>query len=133
MKKIVLAIILVIGIICIIYFNINNHNHLEEQWNITLPQDVDLIYDKNPEPSFHNDGIYYEVYQEKDLVSLSFKNEINQEIENEFIEYSKEANISKDYLPDFSQKYEYYQQKETYNSLIIIRQNQKIYVVSSII
>ena len=75
--------------------------------------------------------IYYEVFEIiKHNSSIDFNNNKNSEIEMIFLEYTSEASISEEYLPCFSNKYQYYTKNKENASLIIINQNQKLYVVS---
>jgi len=115
----------------IYYFNQNNDDYLENNWNLNLKSQANSILKKYPEPSFHNDGIYYEVLETLTYnSSIDFNDNKNSEIETMFLEYTSEANISEEYLPCFSNKYEYYTKNKENASLIIINQNQKLYVVS---
>lgn len=134
MKKRNILIIMFCTIMCvcsICYFKLNNDDYLEDNWNLNLKFQANSIFEKYPEPSFHNDGIYYEVFEIiKHNSSIDFNNNKNSEIEMIFLEYTSEASISEEYLPCFSNKYQYYTKNKENASLIIINQNQKLYVVS---
>ena len=126
---VVFCIILLVG--GIYFFNRNDDDYLENNWNLNLTSQTNSILKKYPEASFHNDGVYYEVLETLTAhSSIDFNDNKNTEIETMFLEYTSEANISEEYLPHFSNKYEYYTKSKDNASLIIIHQNQKLYVVS---
>ena len=130
-KNILIVLFCIILLAGGIYFFKGNDDYLENNWNLNLTSQTNSILKKYPEASFHNDGVYYEVLETlTDNSSIDFNDNKNSEIETMFLEYTSEAKISEEYLPSFSNKYEYFTKSKDNDSLIIIHQNQKLYVVS---
>ena len=106
-------------------------NRISENWNIDFPSENTIVYQVKPSPSFTNDGIYYEVQEVKNKnLPITLSNKKNNEIEEEFHKYIKEAKITQKQLPDFSQDYKYYKKSDIGRSLIVVAQRNKLYIVS---
>ena len=90
-----------------------------------------IVYQVKPSPSFTNDGIYYEVQEVKNKkLPITLSNKKNNEIEEEFNKYIIEAKVSEKQLPDFTQDYKYYKKSDVGRSLIVVAQDQLLYIVS---
>ena len=83
MAMIILIVLIVIGTLFYVYSK--NQNSFVDNWNIKLPDQIVSIYHQYPESSFHNDGIYYEVYDmSHQQLDLSLQSQKNQEDEQNF-------------------------------------------------
>ena len=90
-----------------------------------------IVYQVKPSPSFTNDGIYYEVQEVKNKnLPITLNNKKNNEIEEEFNKYIIEAKVSQKQLPDFIQDYKYYKKSDVGRSLIVVAQDQLLYIAS---
>lgn len=106
-------------------------NYISENWNIDFPSENTIVYQVKPSPSFTNDGIYYEVQEAKNKnLPITLSNKKNNEIEEEFHKYIIEAKVTQKQLPDFSQDYKYYKKSNVGRSLIVVVQDQLLYIVS---
>ena len=63
-------------------------------------------------------------------IDFPSENKKNNEIEEEFNKYIKEAKVSQKQLPDFTQDYKYYKKSDVGRSLIVVAQDQLLYIVS---
>ena len=61
---------------------------------------------------------------------ITLSNKKNNEIEEEFNKYIIEAKVSEKQLPDFTQDYKYYKKSDVGRSLIVVAQDQLLYIVS---
>ena len=106
-------------------------NYISENWNIDFPSENTIVYQVKPSPSFTNDGIYYEVQEVKNKkLPITLSNKKNNEIEEEFNKYIIEAKVSEKQLPGFTQDYKYYKKSDVGRSLIVVAQDQLLYIVS---
>lgn len=132
LKKVLITIItLIIVVIVSTLFHYKNMNYISENWNIDFPSENTIVYQVKPSPSFTNDGIYYEVQEAKNKnLPITLSNKKNNEIEEEFHKYIIEAKVTQKQLPDFSQDYKYYKKSNVGRSLIVVVQDQLLYIVS---
>lgn len=122
---------LIVVVIVSTLFHYKNMNYISENWNIDFPSENTIVYQVKPSPSFTNDGIYYEVQEAKNKkLPITLSNKKNNEIEEEFNKYIIEAKVSQKQLPDFSRDYKYYKKSDVGRSLIVVAQDQLIYIVS---
>lgn len=129
MAMIILIVLIVIGTLFYVYSK--NQNSFVDNWNIKLPDQIVSIYHQYPESSFHNDGIYYEVYDmSHQQLDLSLQSQKNQEVEQNFNQCVEEVNIPEKYLPDFSKDYEYYMKNENGGYIIFIVQNSQLFITA---
>ena len=129
MAMIILIVLIVIGTLFCVYSK--NQNSFVDNWNIKLPDQIVSIYHQYPESSFHNDGIYYEVYDmSHQQLDLSLQSQKNQEVEQNFNQCVEEVNIPEKYLPDFSKDYEYYMKNENGGYIIFIVQNSQLFITA---
>lgn len=133
LKKILVILITLIVVVVIVstllYYK--NMNYISENWNIDFPSENTIVYQVKPSPSFTNDGIYYEVQEVKNKkLPITLSNKKNNEIEEEFNKYIIEAKVSEKQLPDFTQDYKYYKKSDVGRSLIVVAQDQLLYIVS---
>ena len=106
-------------------------NYISENWNIDFPSENTIVYQVKPSPSFTNDGTYYEVQESKSKkLPITLSNKKNNEIEEEFNKYIIEAKVSQKQLPDFTQDYKYYKKSDVGRSLIVVAQDQLLYIAS---
>lgn len=130
-KILVILMILIVAVIVSTLLHYKNMNYISENWNIDFPSENTIVYQVKPSPSFTNDGIYYEVQEAKSKhLPITLSNKKNNEIEEEFKKYIIEAKVSQKQLPDFTQDYKYYKKSDIGRSLIVVAQNQLIYIVS---
>lgn len=61
---------------------------------------------------------------------ITLNNKKNNEIEEEFNKYIIEAKVSEKKLPDFTQDYKYYKKNDVGRSLIVVAQDQLLYIAS---
>ena len=105
-------------------------NYISENRNIDFPSENTIVYQVKPSPSFTNDGIYYEVQEVKNKnLPITLNNKKNDKIE-EFNKYIIEAKVTQKQLPDFTQDYKYYKKSDVGRSLIVVAQDQLLYIVS---
>ncbi len=129
MAMIILIVLIVIGTLFCVYSK--NQNSFVDNWNIKLPDQIVSIYHQYPESSFHNDGVYYEVYDmSHQQLDLSLQSQKNQEVEQNFNQCVEEVNIPEKYLPDFSKDYEYYMKNENGGYIIFIVQNSQLFITA---
>ena len=129
MAMIILIVLIVIGTLFCVYSK--NQNSFVDNWNIKLPDQIVSIYHQYPESSFHNDGVYYEVYDmSHQQLDLSLQSQKNQEVEQNFNQCVEELNIPEKYLPDFSKDYEYYMKNENGGYIIFIVQNSQLFITA---
>ena len=129
MAMIILIVLIVIGTLFYVYSK--NQNSFVDNWNIKLPDQIVSIYHQYPESSFHNDGVYYEVYDmSHQQLDLSLQSQKNQEVEQNFNQCVEEVNIPEKYLPDFSKDYEYYMKNENGGYIIFIVQNSQLFITA---
>ena len=125
---ILMTLIVVVVVSTLLYYK--NMNYISENWNIDFPSENTIVYQVKPSPSFTNDGIYYEVQESKSKkLPITLSNKKNNEIE-EFNKYIIEAKVSQKQLPDFTQDYKYYKKSDVGRSLIVVAQDQLLYIVS---
>lgn len=131
-KKIFIVLMtLIVVVIVSTFLHYKNMNYISENWNIDFPSENTIVYQVKPSPSFTNDGIYYEVQEVKNKsLPITLNNKKNNEIEEEFNKYIKEAKVSQKQLPDFTQDYKYYKKSDVGRSLIVVAQRHKLYIVS---
>lgn len=129
-KVLIILITLIIIVIVSTLLHYKNMNYISENWNIDFPPENTIVYQVKPSPSFTNDGIYYEVQESKSKkLPITLSNKKNNEIE-EFNKYIIEAKVSQKQLPDFTQDYKYYKKSDVGRSLIVVAQDQLLYIVS---
>lgn len=122
-------IVVVVVVSTLLYYK--NMNYISENWDIDFPSENTIVYQVKPSPSFTNDGIYYEVQEAKSKkLPITLSNKKNNEIEEEFNKYIIEAKVSQKKLPDFTQDYKYYKKSDVGRSLIVVAQDQLLYIVS---
>ena len=130
-KVLIILITLIIIVIVSTLLHYQNMNYISENWNIDFPSENTIVYQVKPSPSFTNDGIYYEVQESKSKkLPITLSNKKNNEIEEEFHKYTIEAKVTQRQLPDFSQDYKYYKKRDVGRSLIVVAQDQLLYIVS---
>lgn len=129
-RIILITLIVFVVISTLLYYK--NMNYISENWNIDFPSENTIVYQVKPSPSFTNDGIYYEVQEvkNKNLPITLNNNKKNDEIEEEFNKYIIEAKVTQKQLPDFTQDYKYYKKSDVGRSLIVVAQDQLLYIVS---
>lgn len=126
---IVFIVLIVIGTLFYVYSK--NQYSFVENWDIKLPDQTASIYHQYPESSFHNDGVYYEVYDmSHQELDLSLQAQKNQEVEQNFNQCVEEINILEKYLPDFSKDYEYYMKNKDGGYIILIVQNSQLFITA---
>ena len=131
--KIVLIILMTLIVVVLVstLLHYQNMNYISENWDIDFPSENTIVYQVKPSPSFTNDGIYYEVQEAKNKnLPITLSNKKNNEIEEEFHKYIIEAKVTQKQLPDFSQDYKYYKKSNVGRSLIVVVQDQLLYIVS---
>ncbi|WP_288687675.1 hypothetical protein [uncultured Catenibacterium sp.] len=129
-KGLIILITLIIVVIVSTLLHYKNMNYISENWNIDFPSENTIVYQVKPSPSFTNDGIYYEVQEVKNKnLPITLNNKKNDKIE-EFNKYIIEAKVSQKQLPDFTQDYKYYKKSDVGRSLIVVAQDQLLYIVS---
>lgn len=130
-KILVILLSLIVVVIVSTLLHYQNMNYISENWNIDFPSENTIVYQVKPSPSFTNDGIYYEVQEGKNKkLPITLSNKKNNEIEEEFNKYIIEAKVSEKQLPDFTQDYKYYKKSDVGRSLIVVAQDQLLYIVS---
>ena len=130
-KILVILITLIVVVIVSTLLHYQNMNYISENWNIDFPSENTIVYQVKPSPSFTNDGIYSEVQEVKNKnLPITLTNKKNNEIEEEFNKYIIEAKVSQKQLPDFTQDYKYYKKSDVGRSLIVVAQDQLLYIVS---
>lgn len=129
-KVLIILITLIIIVIVSTLLHYKNMNYISENRNIDFPSENTIVYQVKPSPSFTNDGIYYEVQEVKNKnLPITLNNKKNDKIE-EFNKYIIEAKVSQKQLPDFTQDYKYYKKSDVGRSLIVVAQDQLLYIVS---
>ena len=129
-KGLIILITLIIVVIVSTLLHYKNMNYISENWNIDFPSENTIVYQVKPSPSFTNDGIYYEVQEVKNKnLPITLNNKKNDIIE-EFNKYIIEAKVSQKQLPDFTQDYKYYKKSDVGRSLIVVAQDQLLYIAS---
>lgn len=129
-KVLIILITLIIIVIVSTLLHYKNMNYISENWNIDFPSENTIVYQVKPSPSFTNDGIYYEVQEVKNKnLPITLNNKKNDKIE-EFNKYIIEAKVTQKQLPDFTQDYKYYKKSDVGRSLIVVVQNQLLYIAS---
>lgn len=129
-KGLIILITLIIVVIVSTLLHYKNMNYISENWNIDFPSENTIVYQVKPSPSFTNDGIYYEVQEVKNKnLPITLNNKKNDKIE-EFNKYIIEAKVSQKQLPDFTQDYKYYKKSDVGRSLIVVAQDQLLYIAS---
>lgn len=127
-KGLIILITLIIVVIVSTLLHYKNMNYISENWNIDFPSENTIVYQVKPSPSFTNDGIYYEVQEVKNKnLPITLNNKKNDKIE-EFNKYIIEAKVSQKQLPDFTQDYKYYKKSDVGRSLIVVAQDQLLYI-----
>ena len=130
-KILVILMTLIVVVIVSTLLHYQNMNYISENWNIDFPSENTIVYQVKPSPSFTNDGIYYEVQEVKNKnLPITLNNKKNDEIEEEFNKYITEAKVTQKQLPDFTQDYKYYKKSDVGRSLIVVAQDQLLYIVS---
>lgn len=130
-KILVILMTLIVVVIVSTLLHYKNMNYISENWNIDFPSENTSVYQAKPSPSFTNDGIYYEVQEVKSKnLPITLNNKKNNEIEEEFNKYIIEAKVSQKQLPDFTQDYKYYKKSDVGRSLIVVAQDQLLYIAS---
>ena len=129
-KGLIILITLIIVVIVSTLLHYKNMNYISENWNIDFLSENTIVYQVKPSPSFTNDGIYYEVQEVKNKnLPITLNNKKNDKIE-EFNKYIIEAKVSQKQLPDFTQDYKYYKKSDVGRSLIVVAQDQLLYIAS---
>ena len=129
-KGLIILITLIIVVIVSTLLHYKNMNYISENWNIDFPSENTIVYQVKPSPSFTNDGIYYEVQEVKNKnLPITLNNKKNDKIE-ELNKYIIEAKVSQKQLPDFTQDYKYYKKSDVGRSLIVVAQDQLLYIAS---
>lgn len=129
-KGLIILITLIIVVIVSTLLHYKNMNYISENWNIDFPSENTIVYQVKPSHSFTNDGIYYEVQEVKNKnLPITLNNKKNDKIE-EFNKYIIEAKVSQKQLPDFTQDYKYYKKSDVGRSLIVVAQDQLLYIAS---
>lgn len=129
-KVLIILITLIIIVIVSTLLHYKNMNYISENRNIDFPSENTIVYQVKPSPSFTNDGIYYEVQEVKNKnLPITLNNKKNDKIE-EFNKYIIEAKVSQKQLPDFTQDYKYYKKSDVGRSLIVVAQDQLLYIAS---
>lgn len=129
-KVLIILITLIIIVIVSTLLHYKNMNYISENRNIDFPSENTIVYQVKPSPSFTNDGIYYEVQEVKNKnLPITLNNKKNDKIE-EFNKYIIEAKVTQKQLPDFTQDYKYYKKSDVGRSLIVVAQDQLLYIVS---
>ena len=130
-KILVILLSLIVVVIVSTLLHYQNMNYISENWNIDFPSENTIVYQVKPSPSFTNDGIYYEVQEVKNKkLPITLSNKKNNEIEEEFNKYIIEAKVSQKQLPDFTQDSKYYKKSDAGRSLIVVAQDQLLYIAS---
>lgn len=130
-KVLIILITLIVVVVVSTLLHYKSMNYISENWNIDFPSENTIVYQVKPSPSFTNDGIYYEVQESKSKkLPITLSNKKNNEIEEEFNKYIIEAKVSEKQLPDFTQDYKYYKKNDVGRSLIVVVQDQLLYIVS---
>ena len=130
LNKVLIILITLIIVIVSTLLHYKNMNYISENWNIDFPSENTIVYQVKPSPSFTNDGIYYEVQEVKNKnLPITLNNKKNDKIE-EFNKYIIEAKVSQKQLPDFTQDYKYYKKSDVGRSLIVVAQDQLLYIAS---
>lgn len=93
----------------------------EINWNITLPDDMDLLDDKKTE-SFRGDGIRHTVYSVHDAEKyfFDFKTANNDEIEKICSNMIAGLQVEEIYAPDFTTEYMWKKYTRDNNILIVV-------------
>lgn len=129
-KVLIILITLIIIVIVSTLLHYKNMNYISENRNIDFPSENTIVYQVKPSPSFTNDGIYYEVQEVKNKnLPITLNNKKNDKIE-EFNKYIIEAKVSQKQLPDFTQDYKYYKKSDVGRLLIVVAQDQLLYIAS---
>ena len=130
-KVLIILITLIVVVVVFTLINYKSMNYISENWNIDFPSENTIVYQVKPSPSFTNDGTYYEVQESKSKkLPITLSNKKNNEIEEEFNKYIIEAKVSQKQLPDFTQDYKYYKKSDVGRSLIVVAQDQLLYIAS---
>lgn len=132
LKKILIILMtLIVVVVVSTLLHYQNMNYISENWNIDFPSENKTVYQEKPSPSFTNDRIYYEVQEVKNKnLPITLSNKRNNEIEEEFNKYIIETKVSQKQLPDFSRDYKYYKKSDVGRSLIVVAQDELLYIVS---
>lgn len=129
-KVLIILITLIIIVIVSTLLHYQNMNYISENRNIDFPSENTIVYQVKHSPSFTNDGIYYEVQEVKNKnLPITLNNKKKDKIE-EFNKYIIEAKVTQKQLPDFTQDYKYYKKSDVGRSLIVVAQDQLLYIVS---
>ena len=130
-KILVILMTLIVVVIVSTLLHYQNMNYISENWNIDFPSENTIVYQVKPSPSFTNDGIYYEVQEVKNKnLPITLNNKKNDKIEEKFNKCITEAKVSQKQLPDFTQDYKYYKKSDVGRSLIVVAQDQLLYIAS---
>jgi hypothetical protein len=144
--KRVILIVIIITIIFIPIFlyytgesNRSRESDFEVNWNINIPSDFEMIYNKNNQHGFEADGSRYSIYIIKDtstfslpLISLknnkkkiqtiegSSSDDISDDIEEFAKTITSDLNISENYKPKFDEYYNWQKFVKFGGTLIIV-------------
>ncbi|MFT4104912.1 MAG: hypothetical protein QM657_04045 [Lacrimispora sp.] len=120
------AILLFFFILCPLYLYLYGHFSYSEKkayemnWEISLPDQIKLVNDKNT-TSFHGDGFRHTIYQVEKMEDLrGFEVEKRKEIEDFCIEVFDILGVEAKYDLDFTQKYIWKKYVKHNNNILVI-------------
>lgn len=127
-KRVILIVIIITIIPIFLYYtgesNWSRESAFEVNWNINIPSDVEMIYNKNNQHGFEGDGSRYSIYIIKDTSTLSLplislknnkkkiqtidgssSDDISYDIEEFVKTITSDLNIPENYKPKFDEYY----------------------------
>lgn len=137
-KYIIIIFSIIIGLIIItINSDVSNTtNKYKKNWDIGLPNDIELIYCEKSNIGFNGDGTYYEIYNiSKESIykiSDSWIDNRTNDVEECFKERLSNLGVPKSQYPKFTEKYLFKKlidKEDERDYLIMLYQNGKIYML----
>lgn len=93
----------------------------ETTWNISLPDQMELLYDDHTSRGFHGDGIRHTIYKvEREKIDLNFIVGDNPEVKSFCITICDNLETEEEYVPDFEGKYGWIKYEKKSNMLIMV-------------
>ncbi|MFA5658174.1 MAG: hypothetical protein WC900_02700 [Oscillospiraceae bacterium] len=127
--------IFIIGTI-IIYSGVYIPNDtLDTLWKISLPDNIELIYEESTDPGFHGDRSALRIYKSDNIWSfINLEYGDSKEVESGVNDIIADIGIGSEYAPDFDKPYSWAIKKDGMDTLYIIQflDDKRIYLAELI-
>ncbi len=95
----------------------------ESHWGVDLPsvKEMKKVLKEHTDYGPHGEGIRHGIYTvERDKISLRFRMDADEDVENLCREYCGELGTEQEYVPDFTQEYRWLKYEKYQDTLILL-------------